>query len=863
MLETTVTDYARTQLWCNPGQDHQHIFKPARITPPGGTQYAATVLGQSFSLPTRTGIYHLFQLGDIDPSLLNLVAPTQLPVRDLWVNASEHIAELSTLFEVYTDTGLQLPKFSLFTLYTQEGALVLAVQAVPELGVDYATTPLYFRVYRNAFFEDPRYSALNLKLEVLSQRIHSSAEALAIQAQYETYAARQGTTFCYVNGRLVGGLSLVTMRIGDVAEYLYDPSVVRIANFSAAGLKNFISSLDGEAKYLLHYDGADPGTIDYFDDAELYVLRQSGNYLIGRYCHRNQAKTLRTVSHRDYSLSVPNATYFLDQLRSDLPSGLTNADLTFRLYLRQGGYTGRALVHAAHKLHELYKLPSPLISDILTGEVASFSDWQAAQLEQGAVATWMRSTSSSQTPDLAIAALGYNALSQVLGDSPVMTVADSGAPQAPLSPGLQLGATVYEYSASGRLLGYYPTSADPIYTAQHTDTAWIEPIGGVGSPHPDRWFTAAGGAYPYAGNVRVYRCGNTPTGPDGQWVDITDTLEYTLAAGQFTFTGAETDCVLLVRNELRFLTQDLVMEVRHGTFQFTLEEQTDPEQDPTPASLPWEQLDVFLNGHPLVEGIDFIVEFPKVTVWAKRYWQDPPSEPQILHVRQLGFPASSLQHQPPVRTGFVHHGVVSDDDWFTVHQDQVLSIIIGGGLRPPSQVFFAEEAQGITQPSTWNGLPFAVKSLPVPVGSWLNRSTQALRDPALALNNRIEALLSLHLPAPEWDAVGTIPTLYPLYSPFIARLVAGFETGEISTAELAAATTDPAILTLCAPYESWLTADPAYGVNRVDPLYAVVHPVADTSLRAFTVDQLRVLSRALVLYQITGIDLAPFFTVTP
>lgn len=92
-------------------------------------------------------------------------------------------------------------------------------------------------------------------------------------------------------------------------------------------------------------------------------------------------------------------------------------------------------------------------------------------------------------------------------------------------------------------------------------------------------------------------------------------------------------------------------------------------------TIPPRRLDVWLNGHPLIEGLDYHVNWPEVVVVNKQYLTS--DENQLIDIRGQGFCAADLKPEPPREFGFVEHGYLSKDRQYNVRDDKVLSVVLG------------------------------------------------------------------------------------------------------------------------------------------------------------------------------------------
>ena len=98
MLNVLV-DHAIDNVWCTPEQDNQVILKLARLTPVGGVFNRYKLHWDYIPLPEKNINYHVFQIGQIHPLLLNL-----LEKREEWVSLAQACNGKNTILDIYTNT---------------------------------------------------------------------------------------------------------------------------------------------------------------------------------------------------------------------------------------------------------------------------------------------------------------------------------------------------------------------------------------------------------------------------------------------------------------------------------------------------------------------------------------------------------------------------------------------------------------------------------------------------------------------------------------------------------------------------------------------------------------------------------------
>jgi hypothetical protein len=407
-------------VWCNPEQDRQYIFKPARLSPAVGARVRYPIHKQWIALPSIVDNYHLFQIGYCPDEIVDILHVGN----DSWTTIKDSINSGTTYLECYTEDGRQLPKDSVYYRWTENDNLILAIRVVATMSDCYAGD-LYFRVYQNAYFSSDRNdrpTALHTNTLICKH----PGDMLAFQHEYDRWVLEPGLTTAYINGQWVPALTLPTMTLGSCVEYVYDSSVYETISFKLSDIASFDSTLDNQRKYLLHTPKTSSPYIRYHDDIDFYIVDDSSSHAKkGLYYHRNQPTAVRMLTHQDYSVSVNNVQYFVRAMQQRYgTTGIRLEDLAIRLHVRHSGYA-RPLVYETNRIHELYKLTDNEIVTALLGTDGGVVNWQADHLEQSSYTAIMQDLANQITPDLVEDAYGYRALSQLIGRTPLVLNMDS------------------------------------------------------------------------------------------------------------------------------------------------------------------------------------------------------------------------------------------------------------------------------------------------------------------------------------------------------------------------------------------------------------------------------------------------------
>jgi hypothetical protein len=844
-------------VWCTPTQDQQSIIKLAKITRYGGVYTKLDVMWREYRLPTLATLYHCYQVGGISPRQLGLTMP---PKAGYWMKFSDVCAIEETIVDFYNVKGIQSPRILAWYTVTDDGDLVVAIQRFDKVNIDYNNEDLFMRVYHNAYYGTSRHNPATDYVEVKGAVTQSVDDILMLQAAFNA-ATLNGVAYAFVNGYLVNKIDMITAKVGDVVEYVYDGSIYAVEDLSMRDLYVFDSTMDTKRKYLLHPSSALKTSITYQDDVDVFVMKkdEAGRFN-GLYYHRNQLDAVRQVTHADYAIAIP----YIDSYANSQEGWDNRADLTIRLHLRKSGYR-RPLVNETNRIKELYKLPDAEILAAMIGIDSTVPEWRAAHLEAASYTKIMRSPIKDVTTAVVQDAFGYNAMSLYLAPTPQFTQTISNQAVVDIPLNLQYRSTVYEYNFDGKLLGWHRHVLGAIWRAQHSDTHLVQIISGYGVTALDEKYGQAGATLDANLDYRMYTCGMFGGLPDNNWQDVTGSASYVINgnSGGLTWVTSPHTTYTMVRSNRDFLGYDLNIPMQGGVLRFVLTSDQDRGLGAvnTLMQVAMGELDLFLNGWALVEGIDYLVKFPEIVIINKSFI-DLDKVKQQITVRFCGHCKSDLTRAVLGDRGFVTHGVLSNNKKYDLRDDRVVHIAIGGAVYDRSELSFAETHNGVNVPGVKNGVPYVVRDIVVPMRGTTNAKTYELRDAALIVDKHVSDYMTLKLPPPTFTELSPIERLYPVYSPFVSGLLDDLKTGVLADSRIESQYNDDILRDICKYYEPLLEFEPTRAPNQVDTNYVSVQPYYKDEVTNLSIFQYRFLSRAVSLYLNNAVVLSHFVTAT-
>jgi len=859
-------EHALINLWCEPIQDRQYVISPARLTPAGGSFRSTKVLWEQVPLPNYDspgdrGLYHVYQIGQIDPEVFNI---TDLKTEQ-WRSLQDLTYHNQMVIDVILLNGAILPRHECWLRRNSDNNLILAVRAIAgyDMGLEDYTDPatgitsprsitldnqrVYIRFYSNARFDselwmleaiDPRYGLRTVVTTVKTQSDFTQfiADCDAVISVF----GNQGKPIYYTDGMVTSrptGWS--TSFVGKTFSFVWDSTVKSVEFFPLNTTPIYSSHIDvGFTKYLL-LGYSEYGMIDFHDDVDFYVVqRLTLSSYKGVYLHRFYPNTVRQVTHNAYAVKKS----VIDELRSK-HSFLTSSDVEIMMVVRDGGMH-RGLFPQHNRVEELYKLSRSQILTAMTN-VTSVPEWHVANLEDSYYTAVMSAEASDITDVMVENAYGYNAATYAICNpqslplsTDLYTVASVPPMLCTLDKQNNVGVrTIFGYE-NGVLLGYHSDNGryqDIPLPAELADSDQLEAFN-------YKLSTTTDGVI-YGQDVvshdlkqygfRCYICPKDAGVPTEEWEDVTGTHFYiydevgdvgnghtpSIVWNSFLLAFADVYWCVKVDKTMHIQEPDVTAGGFDGYMKILMQAETTWLGTPVTRRMSVQPavIDVFLQGRPLVEDIDFYVEWPYILIVRKP--EEDIAANSIL-IRTYGLPnPSTVEHYKPRDVGFVKGGLTSNNDHYDIRNDRNIRVTVGGYYKTRSQVKFSEEGSGT--PSV-EGRPYGISDYIIPVNNFTSQDTIPYRELSLNLDDRVMAYLTPLLPEPYIRHPMIATERWAVFSPFCSAVIFALLNGDIDSVPLSAPYTSVDIEGWVAPYMHLLSGDPC--VRGYNEAYIHVNP---------------------------------------
>ncbi|BEG72648.1 hypothetical protein [Pseudomonas phage vB_PaeM_PS119XW] len=889
--------YAIENVWCNPTQDRQFVYKLRQLTPRYGVRGSYVVEHERYKLPqiSTRDFWHIYQIGQVIPRHLGI--PKLL---NNWISLEQLGKEVHTLAEVYVSNGIQFPRSETYILVTQTQNLLVAIRRndrFPDL--DEAENNPYLHVYHNAYFNSDRSDIAAARyIDVMTLTPNSNEELRQFQIQImDLIETKGGYPQYFVNGRFVQEISLVTAGPGDYCEFILDPSIKRVVDLDLRDLKTFNSTLDKERKYILHYDDKNVNTIEYFDDLDVYLCKRGS--LPGRFSgvmyHHNEGNWLRMLTHKDYSAPVDRIQSFItshpeDPRHANDPSRWPSdkwtgiEDKFLRLYIRHSGYE-RPLVADVGRIQELYRLSSDNILRAMTGADATCPLWRAENLEQSAYVQFMSADPdviypiAFQDPDeisqgkidaqnFAGDVFGYHKAADIQAHNPTKVHVDQGTVYASLPYNYWENATVFEYDSKGILLGYYHHVAGRRYrVVNQTECKMVECITGKGDTNLHGVFGNGTVDLSEGYNFRLYVCKVWAGVPTNEWIDITDLPNRNdwgfhdttdIEHPKWTWTALPNEWYGYVRMDNYFYLKEMRFTKDQGIIRFGIDnwEEHNGELINKLMEIPFGQLDIFLNNRPIINGLDYFDKGIMTVLNNHEYLVDGIN---TVLVRGTGYCTPDLQRYKPGEVGWVEYNVLSNNGIYDIHTHKMQRIIVDGHYRAREDLVFEEDNNSLLITDERNGAPFQIQT-PQSTFRDVYDTDQQARIADDERDKQVSDYMTAYFPKRTRDQVDSVTRRYVVYSAFSNKVLHDIVKGTLKPPLVNGRYNEMDIARVMASYE-WLVPfdilNTDYNTNHV-----VVYPHWHSDPIGLDTDQYDFYIRVLKLYLQRPMDIAPFVYLT-
>ncbi len=808
-----LVDHALANVWCAPRQDNQIIFKPIKLTPKGGAINRYRLNFDTITLPEKNKRYHLYNVGQVHPSIINLFS-----VSETWTSFTDVCNGKDILVNIYTEKGIELPRFDTFYYITKNKNIIISVFDNKRINFDFDLDDIYIRTYKNAYFSSSRSEDKPISIYTEGMIIKTENDIFSFNDKVSIYKNKTGYTSCYINGYGQLFIDLTNTKVGDYVELMYDSSVVNEGYYNLNYLSNFDSDLDRKGKYLIYNSSGNSyldNTINYQDDVDLYLTHDSTGKRV--FVNKNNKDTLRNITHKDYSLVINYLDNYYDHFKND--DGTINFDdLSILLISRESGWE-RPLVLEKNKINELVKLPGDLPSQAMVGTKATLDVWNAANLEKSEYIQLMSKEYNEINNDLVCKAYGYDSISKLTSDTPQEVSINGNDKFVDVPYLLQNESTAFEYDTNGYLIDWYHHEG-PIYLCRNNTAKYVEILKGIADRTLDEVYGVNNQVLDDKYTYRHY-LSNVENGVvTNIWYPAND--EYNIVNKSIVWT---TNKYTLTRSNKKFLCYKTTVSTDNGILQLPISyfQYRNNTTETLELQIPLGDLQVFLNGKILIEDLDYYFDTPRVVITNKSYI-DHTKQNQDIVIRFTGHSDNDLKHNKKKDFGFIQRGRLSDNHRYNLKDGKVQCIVVNGSLKLKDKVKYYEDNDTSSTFNLENGKPYFIRDYFTPVKSLTNIDDYVFKQESDIINEKINDYVTSIVNQVSSPDLSVNTSKHYLYSPFLGRILKALITEEIPDEFISNRLSDETVRDFVSEYTNLLKYDPINDNITHYKDYVVIHP---------------------------------------
>lgn len=802
-MEKWLAAHAGANLWQGPNLDQIVTVAPCRLSNKSGSVGFFRHGGSPVQLP-KDGWWHVYVIDMLNPRAGNLNIST-----NSWKKLSACVNAFSSYIRLYNVKGQTLPLSKAWIYKQNAGLLYIAIPHTQRYRW-LEDEELYLTI-KPGFVNNGNYNDANPTMVEFFETPSSASIQVAIDRYNFLVAQKKGLVEFWCNGSLLVNPKMSDITTWDDIEIFVDGRAKRVIDYACNDLSTFGSKIDVGRKYLIHLPKKEVLEWSYRDDVEIFVLWRGA----GRYYHKHRVQSLRQMTFNDLSIPVSR----IADMRNSFDSTVTDIDeFTVRVVVRES-CLNRPPIFVSDRIHDLYRLDDAKIIDAMVGVNSLIPEWRAPTLELSSVNSLAGNRFTDITRDASTLAYGYNAAARYSADTPQKLINTPRGWSCELPALLAARCAVYEYDENGRLITpAVPHQNDVYYTATNPLARYIEAIAGD-----------VGDAMNIVDDAQDFRL------KEGEnvelWIRTRDTNNYRKAVlgTDYKKSGYQIQWTVerdryaptVVYDNLHIYFEQTV-DIKEGELRIPILGRS-PTEGVRTLWTEMETVECWLNGYPLVFGIDYVVNWPEIVIVNKAWISDDPLNKIAVRARGV-----TGQLRPP-KTGFISSGLLSNNNRFDVRDDKVIRIIGAGRLLTRDEVKFRED-NAIGTNTDYDGFPYSVDDPTVPLRTLVTGNTYTLRDVARDLDGRIEEYLTNWFPTPPPVEPVPLKHWYHLFSPLLNKLLWDYKEKRLPLVEddpeYRISTTQ--VDEIMERYKDMLPFDPAYiGHDRT---FVKVHPHAQYSV---------------------------------
>lgn len=797
MVHPSLKEHFLKYFWPFPNENNNRIIRPQRVYKPEGVINHFKMQGSYYKLPLPNRYFHVYQIGDTSPTVLNL-KNLHWTDRTDWIRLDTFSVKEGLSIIVYTDKGIRIPLSNVYYTVTLEGNLTFSYLIDSKIDYNPIEDLLDIKVYRYDTYYEDRRNYRKGNVDIFTVKYSRTNDIIEMDKFINKYIDKSGKIIAYVNGIMVDKTSLRYVKNGDVVELVYEEDLFQSIEILLNQTPSFKSERDGIRKYIFTHNQSNPqNKYEYFDDTEFFLkvtLPDERQSYYGFYLNKNHKSQITQLGGADYAIStelVDKLIQHNDLLKSD--GGRLSLIAFYRKQKRDKRYP-----YNHNRTHVLNKLSFTDRVSNLIGSGSYYPLWRAGNQDNGVLNTCILYHVSDLTTEQLEGVYGYNAMSYYMGYPTIMRkdfkstqVNGSTHYTVDIPPAYRMRCTIFEYNAEGHLLNFRLSSFRDVYSINHKDCHYVEFVSGHGSVNTTDVVGVLEAPIGDFNEYRVYAIEKNNVEDNSLWVDVTGEKDlhgvvekggkkYVVVEGNKRYPT--TQYMFYIRNDSDFMCITADVKPIEGNYKYTFNSSITLEDKRVRSILkiPYGTLDVFLNGKCLIEGVDYFVNFPGLYLCNKEHLDYTRNGTQRLVIRYMNFPVTETTANGPIlkgisdnrQVGYVRNGMLSLNGTYNLMDDKCLMFKVNGKFVDKSELGFSEDNTQIKVGSDrMEGKPYEIHEMIVPKRDLYTKDTYQYRQDAIEWDKQLSTYIGKYHKDKPVEKEIKIINLYTLFSPVLSRIL--------------------------------------------------------------------------------------------
>ena len=742
LFEQTLAIDVATELWQNPHDDRQFTIIPARMTSlKGALGHLYTLVGH-YSLPTTNKRYVVYMSGQSSPDVLGIDHRI-----DIWTRMDKLVKKEAMIVHAHIKQR-QLPLSAVYVVRANNKNLLYALDVDMVRAFLLEDEPLMVHYYSN--------NVLTTLADTTNAVVEYSGKITMLQQAADILTKREaitgGNVYLHHNGYYVDTLTVSEIKLNDTLALLHDASGRGYFDVEINNLKHFTSTIDSRGKLIVQVPDElsdSPLNVEPCDEVEIYICNRGVNSLgltrtVGVYYSRVSPTDIRMVTHRDFAVDSNRVDALVDEHRDALNGGMQPF---FRVFLRNHDLAINTTMDSLF-LHDLFRVNAENRLYLMTDAAGTYQAWKAEALEESIInRIHMTSAGDTSLDELK----GIYSLPEL---NARLRTAVKKSDHFILPQVMDLGGKVLCFNANGELVNVVDVVKNmgnrPVFLPANVTA--IECIPGTfteSGANMDRNTPFIGQASYY--NEKYYYANLETMG----WTEAKEGVDYdiNINTGKLVWRDIHDESGRMRRTIEDAIYRRIVLEPEE------MHHPIDIYTSPGPATLlRLSRIDLFINGRRATEGVDYLVNYPKITITNKEFYKNSDADVVLP------------------RFGFVRHRLLRDTDPDVFFENRNTSLFIDGYRAELTDANLTESPNRTTAVWVREGGLYCAEPWPHCIGPW---GRKRLFDGNYEAEIEASGSVSKLIPQPDPQGPVFIPYGHSIYSPMIKRLLLRLRSGEI------------------------------------------------------------------------------------